>query len=94
MHELIRVKILSREYPLRVEAKDVESTRQLAAKLNSRMRKFKRDHAGQPDLIAAVMVAMALEEKLHHSRSHAAKASHTLSGALDELSSALAAALR
>ena len=86
MDELVRVKILNREYPLRVEPKDTESTRQLAANLNKRMMQFKKDHAGQPDLVAAVMVAMEMGEELARYRAREAKTDNLLKNELDKLS--------
>lgn len=62
MEKPIRVRILNREYPLRVRPEDEEPMRRLAAALHERMTAFKKAHPEQPDVVAAVMTALAYAE--------------------------------
>ena len=89
MEKSIRVRILNREYPLRVQEHDEGPTRQMAAYVDARMRAFKQAHPDQPEVVAAVMVALAFAEELQSSRD----AHDHLLAALDTLDADLAQAL-
>ncbi|MEF8816822.1 MAG: cell division protein ZapA [Salinibacter sp.] len=60
----IRVRILGREYALRVQADDEAHTRRIAASVNARMKQFKDNHPDQAELTTAVMTALTLAEEL------------------------------
>lgn len=64
----IRVPIMGREYALRVQEEDEEHTRQLAARVNKRMKAFKDAHPEQAELTTAVITALALAEELDLAR--------------------------
>ena len=93
MEELIRVRILSRDYPLRVAREDAASTRRLAVELHERMEDFKRAHPDQSDLVAAVVTALGLAEELVIARRQGEGLAEDFSRALDELDRELAEAL-
>ena len=63
MDKPIRIRILNREYPLRVRAEAEAETRRIAEIVDARMQAFKRAHPEQPDLVAAVMTALAFAEE-------------------------------
>ncbi|MEM8559419.1 MAG: cell division protein ZapA [Bacteroidota bacterium] len=58
----IRVRILDREYPLKVRPEDEASTRKLAESLHAQLSALKKQIPHQPDLTLAVLAAMRLAE--------------------------------
>ena len=64
----IRVRILDREYPLRVAPGDEDYTVHLAARVDRRMRELREQLPSQPDLTHAVLTALALSEELFAAR--------------------------
>lgn len=65
LEKSIRVRILGREYALRVRAEDEELTRDVAAYVDAKMQMFQQAHAGQSELTAAVITALAVAEELY-----------------------------
>ncbi len=68
MQKSIRVQILGKDYPLRVHEEDEEVMREVAHTVDSRMQAFKLKHPEQPDLVAAVIAALALAEEVISTR--------------------------
>jgi len=64
----IRVRILDREYPLRVAPADEDYTRHLAALVDARLQRIRRGLATQPDLTHAVIGALEMAEELFTAR--------------------------
>ncbi|MCS3630074.1 cell division protein ZapA [Salinibacter ruber] len=64
----IRVRILGREYALRVREDDEAHTRRIASSVDARMRQFKDNHPDQAELTTAVMTALTLAEELYLQR--------------------------
>ena len=79
MQKSIKVRILDRDYPLLVEVEDEVTMRNLAGQVDSRMRAFKTMHPDQPDLVAAVVIALGIAEELTAAR----ETSNVLLAALD-----------
>ncbi|MDX1547463.1 MAG: cell division protein ZapA [Rhodothermales bacterium] len=90
MDKSIRIRILNREYPLRVRADDEARMRRIAEAVDERLTAFKQTHPEQPDLVAAVMVALAFAEEAAGVRAHLRA---ELSAELDALDAELAASL-
>ncbi|GAB5536664.1 MAG: hypothetical protein Rubg2KO_29130 [Rubricoccaceae bacterium] len=61
----IRVRILDREYPLRVAPGDEAYTVHLAQRVDERMRRLRTALPSQPDLTHAVISALELAEELY-----------------------------
>lgn len=94
MERSIRVRILGRDYPLRVrQEEDEAATRAMAASVDARMQAFKRQHPDQPDLVAAVVTALSFAEELGLLRDAAETDAASLGEALGALEHRLAAAL-
>lgn len=68
MQKLVRVRILGREYPLRILEAQEEEIRAVADGVDARLRGFKRAYPGQSDIVAAVMTALDLADELHTAR--------------------------
>lgn len=70
MEKSVRVKILGREYGLRVQENDEDLTHEIAEYLDSKMRMFRDAHPEQQDVTTAVIAGLAVTEELftHHNR--------------------------
>lgn len=64
----IRVRILDREYPLRVAPGDEDYTVHLAQRVDERLRRLRQQLPSQPDLTHAVLTALELAEELYAAR--------------------------
>ena len=93
MEKLIRVRVLGREYPLRVRIEDEANTRAFAAYVDMKMKAFRRDHPEQTETTTAVITALALAEELFAARSDTEHFHQSLSANLDTLESQLTDAL-
>ncbi len=67
----IRVRILDREYPLRVPPGDEDYMTHLAQKVDERIRKIKAGLPMQTDLTHAVLAALQLAEEMFSARADA-----------------------
>ena len=68
MDKSIRVKILDREYPLRVKPEEEARALAIAARVEERMQAIRRRLPAEPDLTIAVMAAMAVADDLYASQ--------------------------
>ena len=64
----IRVRILDRDYPLRVSPGDEDYTVHLAQRVDERLRRLRAQLPSQPDLTHAVLTALELAEELYAAR--------------------------
>ena len=64
----IRVRILDREYPLRVSSGDEAYTVHLAQLVDERVRRLRQALPAQPDLTHAVLACLELTEELFTAR--------------------------
>jgi cell division protein ZapA len=64
----IRVRILDRDYPLRVAPGDEDYTVHLAQRVDERLRRLRSQLPSQPDLTHAVLTALELAEELYAAR--------------------------
>jgi cell division protein ZapA len=64
----IRVRVLDREYPLRVAPGDEDYTIHLAQRVDERMQALRHALPTQPDLTHAVLAALELAEELFAAR--------------------------
>ncbi len=86
----VRVKILDRDYPLRIAASDEAYTYHLATMVDERLRRLRADIPMQPDLTHAVIGAMEIAGELYSLRSdlnrqaaHVDEEVHALIGELE-----------
>ncbi len=64
MEKAIRVRLLNREYPLRIAEGDERRTRAFASYVEARLQAFRAVHADQPELTAALITALSLAEEV------------------------------
>ena len=60
----LRVRVLDKEYPLRVAPGEEEATYRIAKGIDERMRAIRRAIPYQPELTVAVMTALAVAEEV------------------------------
>lgn len=63
MDKSIRVRILDREYPLRVRADNEDRAREIAAAVDARLQSIRKQLPAEPDLTVAIMTALAYGEE-------------------------------
>ena len=68
MPQSIRVRILNRDYSLEVTQGNEQRVREIVRYVDTKIRKFQRDHPDQSDITAPVIVALGLAEELFTER--------------------------
>ena len=84
MSKSIRVKILDRIYPLRVQEEREDRAHAIAASVDERMQAIRKQLPTEPDLTVAVMAALSYAEELETTR---ASGSDEKSRSLSEIDS-------
>ena len=69
MSKSIRVEILDRVYPLKVQEDREERARTIASSVDEKMQAIRRHLPTEPDLTVAVMAALSFAEELETARS-------------------------
>ncbi|MEX0820600.1 MAG: cell division protein ZapA [Rhodothermales bacterium] len=85
----IRVRILNRDFSLRVSEKDEDLTRDLARYVNDKMQDFLRKHPDQPEITASIIGAMAIAEELFTEREERERLESQLEEAFETMSNRL-----
>lgn len=65
MDKPTRVRLLGREYTLRVREEDEALTQEMAAYVSAKMEAFRNAHPEQSEITAAVITALALAEEIY-----------------------------
>ncbi len=68
MEKSISVRVMGRDYTLRVSEDDEEMTRKIASYVDDKMTAFRSAFPKQPEITTAVIAALAIAEELHASR--------------------------
>ncbi len=93
MEKSIRVRVLGRDYALRVSEEDEAMTREIVAYLDAKMRAFHRAFPDQPELTTAVIAALAIAEEYFTLRDQRDRHLETVEDAVTRMERRLAAAL-
>ncbi len=64
----IKVTILGRQYPLKVDDSDVEPMYEIAQYVDHRLKTFKNELINQPETTVMVLACLSLAEELFHER--------------------------
>ena len=64
----IKVTVLGRQYPLKVDDSDVEPMYEIARYVDQRLRTFKNELINQPETTVMVLACLSLAEELFHER--------------------------
>ena len=89
----IKVTVLGRQYPLKVDDNDIEPMYDIAAYVDQRLRTFKNELTNQPETTVMVLACLSLAEELFHERqkqSSTETADEAYFDATDKLSELLA----
>lgn len=89
----IKIRLLGKDYTLRVAKDDELATLEMASYLNAKLKAFKDAHPEQSDLTAAVITGLALTEELFIERSSALDPGEHVNGVLTDLEKKLSKAL-
>ena len=89
----IKIRLLGKDYTLRVAKDDELATLEMASYLNAKLKAFKDAHPEQSDLTAAVITGLALTEELFVERSSALDPGEHVNGVLTDLEKKLSKAL-
>ncbi len=68
MEKSISVRVMGRDYTLRVNEEDEQMTREIAAYVDDKMTAFRSAFPKQPEVTTAVIAALAIAEELYSSR--------------------------
>lgn len=85
MSKSIRVRIMGRTYPLRVDPSDEAYMRDIASFVDEKMQAVRDNFPGQPELTSAVIAALSIAEELIEERSRRKKQESQVHGELTEL---------
>ncbi len=94
MQKSIQVRILGKEYPLRVHEQDEDAMYEVARTVDSYMQFFKKDHPHQSDLVAAVIAALTLAEEVHTMRDTSNSVLQTMYRQMQHMEGELKSALK
>lgn len=64
----IKVTVLGRQYPLKVDDSDVDTMHDIASYVDQRLRTFKNELLNQPETTVMVLACLSLAEELFHER--------------------------
>jgi cell division protein ZapA len=93
MEKSIRVRVLGRDYALRVSEEDEAATREMVAYVDTKMRAFHRAFPDQPELTTAVIAALAIAEEYFALRDQRDRQQADVEDALVRMEKRLAGAL-
>ncbi len=68
MEKSISVRVMGRDYTLRVNEQDEAMTREIAAYVDDKMTAFRTAFPKQPEVTSAVIAALAIAEELYSAR--------------------------
>jgi cell division protein ZapA len=89
MEKSITVRILGKEYALRVREEDEAMTREIAAYVDDKMSAFKKAFPKQPETTTAVVAALAIAEELFITRERQGHSEEGIDREIEELSEML-----
>ena len=90
----IKIRLMGKDYTLRVDKDDEPATLEMAEYLNARLKAFKEAHPEQSDLTAAVITGLAITEELFVERASSRDPGDHVNGVLTALEKKLSKALR
>ena len=93
MEKSITVRILGRDYTLRVNPEDEASMKDIARYVDERMQGFSASFPDQPPITTAVISALSIAEELYSVRERSVRATEQNDSLLDELTAQLGEAL-
>lgn len=77
----IKVSILGKQIPLKVEESEIENTRRMAQYVDEKFKLYRNDLSNQPDSTIMILACLSITEELFEARSQV----NELEGSKDEL---------
>ncbi|NND72311.1 MAG: cell division protein ZapA [Rhodothermales bacterium] len=93
MEKSVSVRILGKDYSLRVKESQVDFTLEVASNLDTRMRAFQAAHPKAHELTTAVITALSVTEELYQLKQHADETDSRITRELFAMDTLLAKAL-
>jgi cell division protein ZapA len=90
----IKVSILDKQYPLRVEESEEETLRNIAGYVDDKIRQYKKELSKQPESTAMVLAALSIAEELFEERQNAIDNSGRDEQTLEEVNESMQAFLK
>lgn len=87
--ESIKVTILGKQIPLKVQASEVENTKRIAAYVDEKFKVFRSQFSNQPDSTIMILACLSISEELFETKTKLAKAQEMDSRVMDDVNSEL-----
>lgn len=81
----IKVTILGKQIPIKVEDSEVESMKKIAAYVDDKFRTYKHDLNSQPDSIIMILASLSIAEELFETRKKLQDIENNESSLMDEV---------
>lgn len=83
--QAIKVSILGKQIPLRVNDREVENTKRIAAYVDEKFRLFRNQFSNQPDSTIMILACLSITEELFESRAKLVDSDEQESKVMDEI---------
>lgn len=87
--ESIKVTILGKQIPLKVQSSEVENTKRIASYVDEKFKLFRSQFSNQPDSTIMILACLSISEELFETRAKLGKAKEVDSRMMDEVNSEL-----
>lgn len=87
--ESIKVTILGKQIPLKVQSSEVENTKRIASYVDEKFKLFRSQFSNQPDSTIMILACLSISEELFETRKKLGKAKETDSRLMDDVNSEL-----
>lgn len=83
--ESIKVTILGKQIPLKVEESEVENTRRIASYVDEKFKLFRNQFSNQPDSIIMILACLSITEELFEMRAEINESGEKESELMDQI---------
>ena len=87
--ESIKLNILGKQIPLKVQASEVENTKRIADYVDEKFKLFRSQFSNQPDSTIMILACLSISEELFETKTKLAKAQEQDSRVMDDVNSEL-----
>lgn len=85
----IKVTILGKQYPLKVEDSEVETMMRISQYVDEKFRQYKKELSKQPETTVMVLAALSIAEELFEERKHNRELSQQEEKVMERVNSSL-----
>lgn len=83
--ESIKVTILGKQIPLKVESSEVENTRRIASYVDEKFKLFRNQFSNQPDSTIMILACLSITEELFELRTELSETDEKESELMDQI---------